>query len=208
MTNDDSNPPRPQTRQRLPDFTSALALAVSIFALAIGAWQTRLMQGQARASVWPHLELGYTYNSNVDENGFIWRIDNNGVGPARVESVTLTLDGRPMKSWPDVLMALGFHGEMRVSTTSLAGEVIPPSLNRETAIETIRVNQRDAAALFKAAVPRFKMGRLLLLGLRRLLGRALAEDESRADRDVQRRRRSRFRRLTRAQPAHFACFSR
>lgn len=151
----------PQTQQPrgplLSSMTSALALAVSIFALAIGAWQTRLMQSQARASVWPHLSIGYTYNSNMDEDGFIWRIDNNGVGPARIESVALTLDGKPMKSWPAVLMALGFHGEMRVSTTSLAGEVIPPSLNRETAIETIRVNQRDAAALFKAAVPRFRM---------------------------------------------------
>ncbi len=157
MTDDDPKTPPAPRHARLPDFTSALALAVSIFALAIGAWQTRLMQSQARASVWPHLEVGYTYNSNVDENGFIWRIDNNGVGPARIESVALTLDGKPMKSWPAVLMALGFHGEMRVSTTSLAGEVIPPSLNRETAIETIRVNQRDAAALFKAAVPRFRM---------------------------------------------------
>ena len=48
--------------------------------------------------------IGYTYNSNVDENGFIWRIDNNGVGPARIETVTLTLDGKPMKNWPQVLM--------------------------------------------------------------------------------------------------------
>ncbi|HEY6986340.1 MAG TPA: hypothetical protein VH375_09660 [Rhodanobacteraceae bacterium] len=154
--NDESNP---ATRRRvtMSSLTSALALAVSVFALALGAWQTRLMQGQARASVWPHLEIGYTYNTNTDENGFLWRIDNNGVGPARIESVTLTLDGKPMKHWRDVLLALGFKGEMRVSTTSLAGEVIPPSLNRETAIETIRVNQRDAASVFKEAVPRFKM---------------------------------------------------
>lgn len=157
--NDDPNDTtRAQVRGALmPNITSGLALAVSVFALAIGAWQTRLMQGQARASVWPHLEIGYTYNSNTDENGFIWHIDNNGVGPARIETVTLTLDGKPMKSWHDVLIALGFKGEMRVSTTSLAGEVIPPSLNRETAIGAVRINQRDAASVFKEAVPRFKM---------------------------------------------------
>jgi hypothetical protein len=141
----------------LPNLTSMLALTVSIFALAIGAWQTRLMQNQARASVWPHLEIGYTYNSNSDENGFLWRIDNNGVGPARIETVTLTLDGKPMKSWPDVLKALGFNDGMRVSTTSLAGEVIPPSLNRETAIETLRINQREPALAIKNAVGRFHM---------------------------------------------------
>ena len=57
---------------RISTITSSLALAVSVFALAIGAWQTKLMQGQARASVWPHLAIGYTYNSNVDEDGFFW----------------------------------------------------------------------------------------------------------------------------------------
>jgi hypothetical protein len=46
---------------------------------------------------------------------------------------------------------------MRVSTTSFSGDVIPPSLNRETAIAAIRVNQADAAKAFKAAVPRFQM---------------------------------------------------
>ena len=136
---------------------STLALAVSIFALAIGAWQTRLMQSQARASVWPHLSIGYTYNSKVDENGFVWNVDNNGVGPARIDTVAVALDGKPMKTWKDVLKALGFHGELRVSTTSFSGDVIPPSLNRETAISAIRINEADAAALFKAAVPRFTM---------------------------------------------------
>jgi hypothetical protein len=138
-----------------PNVTSLLALAVSIFALAIGAWQTRLMQSQARASVWPHLSIGYTYNSRVDENGFIWNVDNNGVGPARIENVTVTLDRKPMKNWHEVLAALGFREEIRTSTTSFSGDVIPPSLNRETAIAAIRVNQAEAAAAFKAAVDRF-----------------------------------------------------
>ena len=145
------------SRVTVSNLTSALALTVSIFALAIGAWQTRLMQSQARASVWPHLEVGYTYNSNVDENGFIWRIDNNGVGPARVESVTMTLDGKPMKHWNDVMHALAFDGTLHIATTSLAGEVIPPSLNRETAIEAIRINQRDIATVFKTGSARFTM---------------------------------------------------
>jgi hypothetical protein len=142
---------------RISTITSALALAVSVFALAIGAWQTRLMQGQARASVWPHLSIGYTYNSNVDEDGFFWRIDNNGVGPALVRSTTMTLDGKPMQHWNDVLSTLGFEGKRRTSTSSLGGEVIPPSLNRETAIDAIRINEKDIATAMKAAAPRFEI---------------------------------------------------
>ena len=144
-------------RGTLSSLTSGLALSVSIFALAIGAWQTRLMQGQARASVWPFLSIGYSYSSNTDTDGFVWHIDNNGVGPARIESVTLGLDGKPMKNWVEVMKALGATSPINVSTTSFNGDVIPPSLNRETTIKAIRVHQREVAALFKGAVDRFKM---------------------------------------------------
>ena len=149
-----------ETRNRRPllsNITSGVALSVSVFALALGAWQTRLMQSQARASVWPYLSIGYTYSSDTDENAFIWRVDNNGVGPARVQRVSLALDGHPMKHWTDVLIALGFKGKLHLSTSSTAGEVIPPSLNRETAIEAIHINDRDVGAAFKSAVERFKM---------------------------------------------------
>jgi len=144
-------------RSQLSSLTSGLALAVSIFALAIGAWQTRLMQGQARASVWPFLAIGYTYNSNTDANGFIWHVDNNGVGPAKIETVALSVDGKPMKRWTDVLAALGATPSINMSTTSLNGDVIPPNLNRETTIEALRINEREVAALFKGAIARFKM---------------------------------------------------
>jgi len=144
-------------RGTLSNLTSGLALSVSIFALAIGAWQTRLMQGQARASVWPFLSIGYSYSSNTDTDGFVWHIDNNGVGPARIEAVSLSLDGKPMKNWVDVMKTLGATSPINVSTTSFNGDVIPPSLNRETTIKAIRVHQREVAALFKGAVDRFKM---------------------------------------------------
>ena len=75
---------------------SIVAVAVSVFALALGAYQTRLMQSQARASVWPYLSIGYTYSSNTDKDAFIWTVNNNGVGPAKVESVVLTLDDKPV----------------------------------------------------------------------------------------------------------------
>ncbi|MBN8886306.1 MAG: hypothetical protein J0I77_11350 [Rudaea sp.] len=134
-----------------------LALAVSVFALALGAWQTRLMQSQARASVWPFLSIGYSYTSNVDPDSFIWQIDNNGVGPARVQSVSLSVDGKPMRHWEEVLVAIDAPPRRNLATTSLNGGVIPPSLNRETTIAAIRVNDREVAAHFKSSIARFRM---------------------------------------------------
>ena len=146
--------PKPSSR---PDLISVIALTVSVFALAVGAWQTRLMQSQARASVWPYLAIGYTYSNNVDSNGFIWTIDNNGVGPARVQSVTVSLDDKPMRNWDEMIAALGMRERTSTATTSFAGAVIPPNTNRETTVAALRVHGRELAVLFKDAIPRFKM---------------------------------------------------
>ena len=53
--------PEPARRASLSDIGSAIALFVSVSALAIGGYQTRLMQQQARAGVWPYLSIGYTF---------------------------------------------------------------------------------------------------------------------------------------------------
>lgn len=152
----DSTTAAPSRLRSRPDLISVLALAVSVFALAIGTWQTRLMQSQARAS-WPYLSIGYTYTSGVDADAFLWTIDNNGVGPALVQSVSMRLDGKPMRNWNEVLVALGSKQRANMATTSFAGSVIPPSTNRETTISAIRANDHDVAALFKGAIQRFRM---------------------------------------------------
>ncbi len=148
---------KPERRFSATDLSSVLALAVSVFALALGAWQTRLMQSQARASVWPYLSIGYTYSNNIDADAFIWTIDNNGVGPARVQSVTLSLDGKPMRNWAEVLAVLGTSKHLNTAITSFAGSVIPPNTNRETTVSAIRVNDQEFGMLFKNAIDRFRM---------------------------------------------------
>lgn len=137
---------KPARRLSAADISSGLALAVSVFALAIGTWQTRLMQSQSRASVWPYLSIGYTYTNGAETNGFIWTIDNNGVGPALVQSTTLSLDGKPMRNWDEVLAALGTAKRTNMATTSFAGSVIPPNTNRETTVAAIRVDDRGLLA--------------------------------------------------------------
>jgi hypothetical protein len=138
------------------NLSSALALGVSLLALAIGAYQTRLMQDQARASVWPYLTIGTTYTNDVDDNGFILQVDNFGIGPAKVGSVKLSLDGKPQRTWNDVLEVLDIKG-VNYSTSSLSGDVIPPNINRETTIGAIRINERQAAKRFYDAASRFEL---------------------------------------------------
>jgi hypothetical protein len=151
-------------RALIAEISSLFALAVSFLALGLGIWQarlmseqTRLMQQQARAGVWPYLSIGYALVADGDKRGYTWRIDNDGVGPARIESVTLTLDGKPLEHWKDVFRAL--YGDVPVPATysQIYGKVLPPSTNRETTIEAVHLSDPEQAKTFFEAQSRFEM---------------------------------------------------
>ena len=111
-----SEPEREQSdrkRARITELGSIVALATSFLALSLSAYQarlmneqTRLMQNQSRASVWPYVAIGYSINDEGESRGYTWQISNDGVGPARIESVTMTLDGKPVRHWRELFRAL------------------------------------------------------------------------------------------------------
>jgi hypothetical protein len=166
LHNEPAPPPRARRGRRalIAEISSLFALAVSFLALGLGIWQarlmseqTRLMQQQARAGVWPYLSIGYALVADGDKRGYTWRIDNDGVGPARIESVTLTLDGKPLEHWKDVFRAL--YGDVPVQATysQIYGKVLPPSTNRETTIEAVHIPDPAQAKTFFEAQSRIEM---------------------------------------------------
>ncbi|HVT31403.1 MAG TPA: hypothetical protein VHE32_02065 [Rhodanobacteraceae bacterium] len=153
-----------RSRARFAEWGSLSALAVSFFALALSAYQaremsaqTRLMQSQARAGVWPYLSIGYSLHDTGEKRGYAFEIDNDGVGPARIESVTMTLDGKPVGTWREIFHA--FFGDVPVPATysKIYGKVLPPNTNRETTIEALRLSDIEQARAFYAAQDRLGM---------------------------------------------------
>lgn len=130
------------------------ALGISALALAVGAYQTRLMQSQARASVWPYLAIGFSYSDFGEHQGFELHLKNDGVGPAAVQSVIVSLDGHPMHHWEEVIdTVMSEHkGETaKASFAGLQGIVIPPSTNRETDVPAFRtIDKTLASAMYDA----------------------------------------------------------
>jgi hypothetical protein len=160
-----TSPRRRRVRRSLvAEISSLFALAVSFLALGLGIWQarlmseqTRLMQQQARAGVWPYLSIGYALVADGDKRGYTWRIDNDGVGPARIESVTLTLDGKPLEHWNDVFHALYGNAPVQATYSQIYGKVLPPSTNRETTIEAVHLFDPAQAKTFFDAQSRIDM---------------------------------------------------
>jgi len=82
-------------------FELAISAFVGALALAVSTYNVYLQRAQIRAQVWAHLEWTYT-----DVKGFAWQLTNSGVGPAIVKGARVTVDGAPVTTWHEALVAL------------------------------------------------------------------------------------------------------
>jgi hypothetical protein len=108
---------------RLDLVIAICALFVSSLATAASWWQSRVVATQLSSQVWPYLSVQTTY----DASSVSLTIANDGLGPARVRSVVLSLDGTPRQKLTDVLDAIApaKNRNMRGSFTDVAaGSVI------------------------------------------------------------------------------------
>jgi hypothetical protein len=96
---------------RLDLVIAVCALLVSSLATAASWWQTRVIQQQLSAQVWPYLEVDETIESDTVRV----TLANNGLGPAIVRSIVVSVDGKAQTGTLDYLHAiLGPHILKRV----------------------------------------------------------------------------------------------
>lgn len=100
------------------------ALVVSICAVVLSFNEVRLVRSQTEASVWPHLRTGVNINFTSEGASYVMRVTNTGVGPARIRSFRVLLDGEPVHTWSEVKEALTGDPEVSVYNT-VNGDVVP-----------------------------------------------------------------------------------
>ena len=86
--------PKPQWRVDI--IVSVSAMLVSLATFGIYLYQTKIIHEQARASVYPHLEIVRSYNNHDDP--FILYIKNVGIGPAFLKTMAIEYKGKIYKS--------------------------------------------------------------------------------------------------------------
>ena len=116
----DTSPPAPP---RHPDRLAAIASGfVAALALAVSTYNVYLQRQQIRAQVWPRLQWSY---DNV--GGFDYSLLNGGVGPAEIEAVRVTVDGKPVATWDEVLR-LTTGAERPHINSFMVGRVLGPGV--------------------------------------------------------------------------------
>ena len=83
-------------------FIALAALIVSVSAVVVGVYEASLQRHHDRAEVWPHTEIQVF----TKQTGAEIVLENTGIGPAIVQSVTVTVNGHPQHNWTEVLRTL------------------------------------------------------------------------------------------------------
>ena len=117
--------------QRIERVERILSVVVGLAAIiaALGSlYQARLAREQLRASAWPYLAQA---NAMIQGSPYTRVVSNEGIGPARVQSFRVYVDGRPVPTWNVAVQALTGSGEPAlVYSTFGRGAVLPPGAHR------------------------------------------------------------------------------
>jgi hypothetical protein len=100
----------------------------AICAVAVSLYQAALAREQQRASAWPYLNQS---NSYVAGQPYTRQVENQGVGPARVRTFEVLVDGRPVRTWNAAVRALTGKADSDLVYSSFGrGIVLPPGTTR------------------------------------------------------------------------------
>lgn len=107
-----------QTRREIR-YETIIATLVGVSALFVSGYTAYVQRQQVRAAVWPILE----YDTS-NEPDIRFTLENKGVGPAIVRHVMVTVDGQPVRQWPDVLQKLLGPGDHKFVEGTISGHVL------------------------------------------------------------------------------------
>lgn len=98
-------------------FTGAVALYAALN-------EADAVRKQQQAAVWPYVRI-VDFNYGVEgEERFDLSVGNRGIGPARIQYASLTIDGEEQLSWYDVIDELADGENYGISNYTLANQVL------------------------------------------------------------------------------------
>lgn len=124
---------------RFDTLVASIALLMSTITAAAMVYQTRVLQDQFAATVWPYLSVNRYYGPHNLEI----HVENQGVGPALIRSAQVVVDGKPMAGWSNQFFRTVFGSNLLSGKDPLTVE----SVDASTAIRA-----GDDVTLFKAAI--------------------------------------------------------
>lgn len=120
-----SPPPRPDRTRWVEMAIAGSAILISIASLFVAIQQSRVMEDTVAAQTWPNVQISVNATlPGTDGANLSISVHNNGVGPARIESVELFDGRRPLADLSSIARMLGKEAGGRRVRAKVDGSVI------------------------------------------------------------------------------------
>ncbi len=144
---------------RISVLQTILAVA-GMFTGAVALWaalnESDAVRKQQLASVWPHIRVTDLSVGTPGEERFDVIVGNRGIGPARIVSARVTVDGEDKTSWFEAVDVVAGEASYGLSHAPIAGVVMAP--NEDITIVSLDA-QYGGAELTKAFRDLVRSGR-------------------------------------------------
>jgi len=136
---------------RLTFWQTVLSVAgvfIAVVALYAALTESAAVRQQTAAAVWPFVQF-LTEDSDTGKTAvFKVSFTNTGVGPARMRTMQLVIDGEPMRDWTHAVAQLGGQLTDHVSRNFISSRVLSP----DQTVVTFSTTDPDLARRFTATV--------------------------------------------------------
>ena len=127
---------------------SVVGIFIAVVALYAALKESAAVRQQTAAAVWPFVQMLIEDYDTGDEAGFTLAFVNVGVGPAKVRSLRIEIDGQPIRNWTQAVDVLGGEPGSNVSRNFIGGRVMRP----EERVDLISTTEPDLARRLQRAI--------------------------------------------------------
>ena len=127
---------------------SVVGIFIAVVALYAALKESAAVRQQTAAAVWPFVQMIIGDYDTGETAGFTMSFVNAGVGPAKVRSLRLEIDGQAIRDWTQAVNVLGGDLDADVRRNFLGGRVLRP----EEQVDLISTSDPDLARRFQRAI--------------------------------------------------------
>ena len=127
---------------------SVVGIFIAVVALFAALKESAAVRQQTAAAVWPFVQMMIDDYDTGETAGFTMSFVNVGVGPAKVRSLRVEIDGQAIRDWTQAVNVLGGNLDAPVRRNFLGGRVMRP----EERVDLISTGDPDLARRFQRAI--------------------------------------------------------
>jgi len=127
---------------------SVVGVFIAVVALYAALSESSAVRQQTAAAVWPFVQLSIENSDTGDAADFTLSFTNAGVGPAKMRTMRLIVDGEPMRDWVSTVAHLGGKRSDNVNRNFISNRVLSP----DEKVDSFHTNDPELARKFQAAM--------------------------------------------------------